>query len=135
MTNITDIYEMLDWNKPSEIQSRGRELAQGVENLELFIQPLFLKYNKNIWDNCARILASKSDDELSLYFVKLFEWLQDMNWPGACLIYDRLLCAKKESIDFAYQHSLKIAKQSNDCVWEKVLKGFYADFIVDKTKK
>ncbi len=43
-----------------------------------------------MWDNCARILYQKSDEELEPHLPKLFEWTSDLNWPGAQIILDRL---------------------------------------------
>lgn len=55
-----------------------------------FIQPLTPKHNKNVWENCAVIIAEKSDENPKPYLVELLEWLQDMNWPGAFCILNRL---------------------------------------------
>lgn len=52
----------------------------------------------------------KSDEELEPYLISLFEWVQDMNWPGATLIFNRLLMYKdKESFDFAYNECINRA--------------------------
>lgn len=119
MSNIIEIMNMLDWRMPSEIQSKGRELAKNVDNIQLFLQPVTEKHNKNIWDNCAIILAERSDPELKPHLDDLLEWLQDMNWPGAFCIFDRL--KKFSDHDFlrsAIHVYIVKAKSCHDEMWE-----------------
>lgn len=85
--NIDDIFGYLSWNNAPEVQSMGIEMAKKIKFLSVLIMPI---EDKSVWENCAKILASKSDDELDRYFIKLFEWIKDMNWPGADIIYRRL---------------------------------------------
>lgn len=118
MENITEIYKMLDWNNDEATQSKGIEYAVKMNNIDAFLQPSSPKYNKNIWDNCAKILSAKTDDELKPYLLPLFEWLQDLNWPGAFIICDRLNKFK----DKDFLHSIKekcknTAKIDNNPVW------------------
>ena len=88
--NIDTIFSMLDWNAPEATQAQGRMLARNVRSINMFLQPQMGKHNKNVWDNCARILAERSDDVLRPHLFYIFRWLQDMNWPGAECIYRRL---------------------------------------------
>ncbi|MBQ9119946.1 MAG: DivIVA domain-containing protein, partial [Lachnospiraceae bacterium] len=46
----------------------------------------------------ALILAEKSDEELSPHLIQLMEWLQDLNWPGAVCIQDRLKAFSKNRL-------------------------------------
>ena len=77
--------------------------------------------------SCIEIYT-KNDEDLHLYYLHLFKWLQDLNWPGAYLIYDRLLCVSDEYLLTAYKYSLSVAKKMQDSVWEKVLKDFLAEY-------
>ena len=124
--SIDKIFEYLSWDSNNEIQKRGIELASNINNLSVLIMPI---ENKSIWENCAKVLISKSDEELELYFFDLFEWLKDMNWPGAYLIYDRLICVSTEKFLPAYQYSLSAAKQMEDRIWEMVLKDLFVEFV------
>ncbi len=90
MINIDYIMSLIDWNKSINEQADGIKMAEEVENINVFLQPCNKKYNKNVWDNCAKILSKRTDDELSPYLVELLDWLQDLNWPGALVILDRL---------------------------------------------
>lgn len=124
--SVDKIFDYLSLDNSDEIQNRGIELASQIKHLSVLIMPI---EDKSIWENCAKVLISKSDEELQLYFIKLFEWLKDMNWPGAYLIYDRLICVSSENLLIAYRYSLSLAKQTQDCVWEMVLNDFFIAYI------
>ena len=119
MVDITEIMDMLDWHMSSEIQLEGISLARNIETIIPFIQPLTPKHNKNVWENCAVIISERSDEEIKPHLPEVLEWLQDMNWPGAFCILDRL--QKYEDID-SLNKSLMIclrkAKMLNDETWE-----------------
>lgn len=123
MVNIDYIMDLLDWNNSIEKQEQGIKLAENVKCINVFLQPGSRHYGKNVWDNCAKILSARSNEELSPYLIELMEWLQDMNWPGAFCILDRLKGMVNEQL---FQHSyticLKYAKALDDEVWENNLK-------------
>lgn len=122
MDDIATIMDMLDWNMSLEIQTKGRELAKKQKCVKPFIQPLSPQYNKNVWENCALILGERSDEELKPYLVELMEWLQDMNWPGAFLVCDRLQkYVGNDSFKEAYANCFERAKRNNDEIWERNL--------------
>lgn len=104
--------DMLDWNNSHEVQAKGRELAKEVECINVFLQPLHSRHNKNVWDNCAVVLADKTDEEIRPYLYALFDWLQDMNWPGADCILNRL----KEYNDDKWLNYVL-----NDCINKAIL--------------
>lgn len=114
---------LLDWNKSIADQAEGIKMAENIENINVFLQPCSKNYNKNVWDNCAKILSARSNEELSPYMIELMEWLQDMNWPGAFCIFDRLKGMVNEQL---FQHSyticLKYAQALEDEVWENNLR-------------
>lgn len=122
MINIDYIMSLIDWNKSITEQENGIKMAENIENINVFIQPCNKKYNKNVWDNCAKILSKRTDDELSPYLVELLEWLQDLNWPGAFCILDRLQkYADDFSFELAFNTCVKYAKALEDDVWESNL--------------
>lgn len=123
MTNIDYIMSLIDWNKSINEQADGIKLAEDVENINVFLQPCNKDYNKNVWDNCAKILSRRTDDELSPYLVELLEWLQDLNWPGAFCILDRLQrYADASSYNLAFNTCLKYAQALEDDVRENNLR-------------
>jgi len=125
MYNIDEIIHMLDWNQPEEIQTKGRKLARDVKCFHVFIQPGYAKYNKNVWDNCALIIADKTDEELKPYLSELFEWIEDMNWPGAFCIWDRLKQYEdKEWLNYILNESIYKAKVLKRTMWLSNLREF-----------
>ena len=128
MIDIDYIMGLLDWNKSIADQAEGIKMAENIENINVFLQPCSKNYNKNVWDNCAKILSARSNEELSPYMIELMEWLQDMNWPGAFCILDRLKGMVNEQL---FQHSyticLKYAQALDDEVWESNLRMLKAD--------
>ena len=122
MVDILEILDMIDWNKPVETQSKGISLASKFENIVPFIQPLTPKHNKNVWENCAVIISQKSDEKIKPYLVELLEWLQDMNWPGALCILDRLCKYSDNNTIFeAINTCIEKAKENRDDVWNSNL--------------
>ena len=123
LINIDYIMGLLDWNKSIAYQAEGIKMAENIENINVFLQPCSKNYNKNVWDNCAKILSARSNEELSPYMIELMEWLQDMNWPGAFCIFERLKGMVNEQL---FQHSyticLKYAQALEDEVWENNLR-------------
>ena len=92
---------MLHWDNDEALQQKGLSLARMENNLQPFMQPLDYG-SKTVWDNCAKILAEKTDDELEPYLANLLEWLQDINWPGAFAIMKRLKVFSGEKLRDPY---------------------------------
>ena len=118
MTQTDDILALLDWNRSSEEQSRGLSLARHARDLAAFIQPCGERYHKNVWGNCAKVLSDRTDAELAPHLPALLRWLQDMNWPGALQIADRLRrFADREALAAALDASMRQAQESSDDEW------------------
>lgn len=86
-TDIDTIFKMLSWNSSEKEQLRGIDEAKKIEYLSVLFQPI---EDKSVWENCAKVISSKSDNELKKYMNNMFEWIKDMNWPGAFDIYARI---------------------------------------------
>ena len=122
MYSIDDIMDMLDWNCSIEEQLKGLQLAKTIKSINVFIQPLDYKHNKNVWENCAKILAERNDEELRPYITSLLEWLKDMNWPGAFIIFERLKNYKdKKWFDLVYNEVINMTEKLEDEIWKKNL--------------
>lgn len=122
MYNIDNIMDMLDWNQSKEEQEKGLKLARTIKSINVFIQPLDSKHNKNVWENCAKVLSERSDEELKPYIISLLEWLQDMNWPGAFTIFERLKNYKDKKIfDWSYRVVMNKALKLDDEIWKENL--------------
>ena len=128
MVNIDYIMDLLDWDNSIEKQEQGVKLAKNVKCLNVFLQPGNRYYGKNVWDNCAKILSARSNEELSPYLIELMEWLQDMNWPGAFCIFNRLKeMANEQLFEHSYTICLKYAQALDDEVWKSNLRMLKAD--------
>ena len=87
MPDIGEIYRMLHWENPPEVRSEGMRLAREIADVSFFIQP---PAPPSVWECCAQLLSERSDEVLEPHLVGLFEWLEDLNWPGALTILERL---------------------------------------------
>ena len=88
------------------------------ENIEFWIQPDGYKYS---WDNCARVIIEKKDKELAPYMSLLLKWLQDLNWPGALLVLERLKHVEPKFIIRDLEKTINEATQNNDLAWIEFL--------------
>lgn len=118
MHGIDEIMDMLDWNNSPDVQERGRMLAKEIRCINVFLQPGHEGHGKNVWDNCAMILTDRPDSELRPYLHNLFEWLIDMNWPGAYCIWERLKrYTDKEWFDYVLNDCINEAKALGEDIW------------------
>ena len=122
--SIDEIYSMMSWDNDISVQLCGIEEAKKIKSLWVFILPILESNSKSIWENCANVLASKTNNELQPYYVELLEWLKDMNWPGADVIFNRLSTISYDEIKLPLEICLSSSKKSNDTVWEKSLIAF-----------
>lgn len=116
--SIDEILNMLSANNDKDIQLLGIKEASKIKHLSVLIMPY---EDKSSWDNCARIISDKTDEELKFYIIFLLEWIKDINWPGAELIYQRLKRIPYEKISIYLDISEKLAKESNDTPWMRSL--------------
>ena len=100
---IDEILSMLSWDRPKEEQVKGIVLAKDVKCINAFLQP-GPPYGKPVWDNCAIVLSKKSNEELEPYIYFLMLWLQDINWPGSIIIYQRLLECVSKLLTLHFRH-------------------------------
>lgn len=109
-------------DRSSEEQERGIELAKRIRYINVFLQPGF-PAGLNTWDNCAKVLSMKTNAELEPYMIELMEWIQDMNWPGAFCILERLKAMQTEQLfEHDYRICMKCARALGDEVWVNNLK-------------
>lgn len=119
---MKELMNMLDWHMPEAVQMQGRAQAKELSDITPFLQPCTPEHNKNVWDNCARILAERSDEELAPHIIPLLQWLQDMNWPGAFIVLARLTAfADTDALHAAMARCMAEAKKTHDAVWEQNL--------------
>lgn len=120
--NIQEILDMLDWHCSQEEQQKGLALAKKHRNLECFLGLGSERRPKSVWDNCALVLAERSDEELAPYLPELLGWLKDMNWPGAYCILERLgKYRDRDSFNKTLHQCIELANSENDKIWLHML--------------
>ena len=128
--SIDDIYDLFTWDASFSEEEYNTRVKQGIaeaaklKNIFPFIQPIVVgKNSKSVWEPCAKVVALKSDEELEIFIFLLLEWLQDMNWPGADIIFERLSKIPPSKIALNIEMCLRRAKQENDESWRHVLEA------------
>ncbi len=114
MIDKDKLFFMLDWNNSQELQKKGIELGLKIEDLQVFMQD---GNGKNVWGNCAKILSQKSDEELKPYLPEILEWLQDLTWPGALTILERLKQFDYKILKIPFEQAIQKANEENDITW------------------
>ena len=122
---IDEIYELFTWDldaTPEENAAREAKAmaeARKLKNLYPFMQPIIVstRPSKSAWGPCAKLIAERTDDELQHYLFRLLEWIQDMNWPGADIIFERLRAMPYERIEGLIRCCRRIAEQTEDEIW------------------
>ena len=116
MPDINKIYEMLNWRNSPAVQLEGIRLLREINDLSLLIQP---PADPSVWEHCAKVLCEKSDAELEPYLDGLLEWLQDLNWPGAMTIVERLKTFSGEKLKKPLENA--IIKSNKGLMWQDYL--------------
>lgn len=111
MNDIQNIYKMLNWENTEEVRTEGFRLAREVVDLSLLIFP---PAAPSVWECCAQVLCEKSDMILEPYLDNLLEWLQDLNWPGALLILERLKFFSGKKMKKAFTQCFSYANNLNN---------------------
>lgn len=127
MTDIDKIYEMLSWDNSVRTQNKGIKKANKIKSLYVIILPILPCNSKCVWENCAKVLCQKSISELNPYLTEILKWLQDMNWPGASLIYDKLLTIPYDNLRVPLKICISMAQNSNDVPWLKSLSALESE--------
>lgn len=111
MNDIQKIYRMLSRENTDETRAEGFRLANTIEDLSLFILP---PAEPSVWECCAQVLYDKSDLILEPYLNGLLEWLQDLNWPGALIILERLKIFSGEKLKKSFMDCFACANTLNN---------------------
>lgn len=106
MTNIDEIMYLLDWKRSPAEQQKGILLAREVVCMKAFFQPVSAGYSKSVWENCATIICERPDKELLPYITDMILWIEDLNWPGAEQIQQRLIAFQDVSMLASVLNSL-----------------------------
>jgi hypothetical protein len=124
---IDVLIKQLNWDNPAEIQEEAiKKLTKiDIPDLTALLQPVF---GKNYWENSAKVLLKIGYPKIKNIIPGLFEWLQDMNWPGALIVREILLNLPKDALLNNYEDAIYKATSENDEEWLLNLKLFWDDY-------
>ena len=124
-----DYIKKLDWNLDRKIQLKAVEEIKSLCDFDysLLIQPL----GKQLWENSAAILCSIDNKLLDRQIILgLFDWIQDLNWPGADIVFAYLKAQlSNHNIYAVWKDKLQQAIDQQDYDWLTNLK-----MLMDKTR-
>lgn len=112
--NQIDILKNLSWDSTAEQKKSGFIAALQENEHKYLLQPI--DYPSS-WDNAAIVFLMLSDEEIEPYLFNLLEWIQDINWPGATWILDRLQRVSAEFLVRPLESAAKMASNNNDEIW------------------
>ena len=112
--DIDTLFEMMDEGQPAEIQEEALREARKIKSLSVFMQPIEYGWS---WENCAKVICEKTDEELNKYTCEMLEWLRDLNWPGAFLIMERLEKMDPQLLVYDVIYKVKQALLLKDNEW------------------
>ena len=126
--NIKELMLQLNWNNTEEIQELAIKSLAQLDDLDLTIllQPA-LPYGKDYWENSAKVLFIIGYPKIKNIIPGLFEWLQDMNWPGALIVKELLLHLPIDVLKYNYECTVNYAISTNDEEWLLNLTLFWND--------
>lgn len=129
--SINELFDAISSNDHNTFE-KGMKEADNVKYISIFFQPL---ESKTLWESCALVISRRTNEELRKFIIKMFEWLKDMNWPGASIIYKRLLKFSFEELEFGFTFCYNVAMQTKDTTWRKVMYDFAQNYGTQLTER
>lgn len=94
--DLEEIMDLLGSDRTLDAQGYGIIKAKEIRPFFILIMPAG---KTNAWQNCARVVSDKSDDELRPYFYDLLQWLRSLELPGASIMLNRLKQYQRKQTD------------------------------------
>lgn len=91
MKSIDEIMFLISWERSEVEQAEGINSAEDMQCIKTFFLPMGKNGGKKVWENCAVIISRRHDEELIPYIMDMLCWIEDLNWPGAEIILQRLI--------------------------------------------
>ena len=129
LMNIEEIYQHFRWDICTLTDQDIHTLINRPDfDIQSFICP---DGRKEIWEGCAKVISCVEYAKSSQYFSNLFEWLQDINWPGALYIRNYLYLSPYNLFIGPYNTALNEAYSQQDQEWLYHLAWFINEHKVD----
>ena len=106
----------LDWNQSPHVLNEAMEHLVNLideSNVRLLLQP----YDKPWWKNSAIVLTRIDSELVKLLFPEILEWIQDLNWPGADIVFGLIIDIVDDKIRLIIDETIVKAKEINDSTW------------------
>ncbi|TFG94215.1 MAG: DUF5071 domain-containing protein [Calditrichales bacterium] len=116
-------------SEPENKRAAEKLLTVETDQIPLLIQP----GSKDLWENAAALLIKFDFTKIENYIPQLLDWLQDLNWPGAKIIFTYLLSIDKGKIFSHIEKSIRIAADTEDDLWLYNLAYLTRELGVSKT--
>lgn len=125
-----NIFKCLSWYASIDSQMKAINELASMANLipSTLIQPS----GKEYWENAARTLSVIGYPRIEEAIPGLFNWLQDLNWPGALIIMELLKSLPKEAIILHLESAASEALNTYDDEWLINLSVFLAEFKIQE---
>jgi hypothetical protein len=124
--NKNEIYNKFI-NAPLSVE-KMKEYAVILSNDESFGNENFVQVgDKGNWYYEALVLTRRGYPKITDVIPKLFEWLQDMNWPGADEIWQLLSKLPRDVLIENFENAANKAINENDYSWMYWLYEFAID--------
>lgn len=126
----------LSW--ANTIDEQEKAVSELANSRDIDLKELMMPSGrKDCWANCAKVICARSDQEIIGIALEMFEWLQDLNWPGATDIVSRLKELPADVLRRLYRISLEEAKKDDEWLFFLKEEFDYLDiesgsFIIDK---
>lgn len=128
---IDHLIEMLDWNNPNKIQSEAIVELTKLTNDDVI--PLLVSPGpKSRWENAAKVLFNIGYPKIQKHLATMLPWLQDMNWPGANIVFDLLTQVPAEVIGHELELAVLRAEKEKDFDWMAGLKRLVEAIEIDR---
>ena len=126
------LYEYLrdlsSWNPPQVQQAAIEAIDAAVSrDAGILAEVVHMSQDKYEWSTRAKIVCMQSDKALERYVPRMLEWLKDMNWPGAELMYERLEGLEEGYVDRDIENAMKWAQEDGRRMWLRALWGLKKD--------
>ena len=111
-----ELLKDLMWGADAFKQEKAIKILSSMEdlNLEILLQP---SLGKGCWENVAKVLYIVGYPRVMEVIDGLFEWLQDMNWPGVDIVIEILKLIPKEIFIENLEKCVKKAINEKDEEW------------------
>ena len=122
MLDIKAKIKDLNWNQRPQKNREAIEILQNIPSEKMYL--LIMPNGKECWENAALVLKKIGWPRIEVVLPELFNWLRDINWPGASIICELLKTIPIKILSNEVEGSIIRAARENDDIWISGIKYF-----------